>query len=122
MKAEKEADVLRQCLDYLRIRNVFCFRVNNTGIFDPARKRFRSFHGMRGCADILGILPMKALPVSDESCPTFGLFLAIEVKGPKGKLSPDQEWFLEEVRRQGGVAIVARSLRDLEDALKQEGY
>jgi hypothetical protein len=77
---------------------------------------------MRGCADILGILPMKALPVSDESCPTFGLFLAIEVKGPKGKLSPDQEWFLEEVRRQGGVAIVARSLRDLEDALKQEGY
>ncbi len=111
----KEADVLTACLDYLRLKGVLAWRSNNTGIFDPSRKCFRSFRGLKGVADILGILPRKSC---HEGRPSLqGVFLAVECKGGRGSLSPDQEWFLEEVTRRGGVAFCVRSVRELEEQL-----
>lgn len=55
--------------------------------------------GLKGKSDILGIYK--------------GKFLAIEVKRPSGRLSLDQELFLEEVKKHGGIAIIARSVEDL---------
>jgi hypothetical protein len=46
-----------------------------------------------------------------------GRFLAIEVKTPGGRVSPDQEKFLEAVRRHGGIAFVARSIDDVIEGL-----
>jgi hypothetical protein len=51
--------------------------------------------------------------VSDLICivPPFGRFLAIEVKRPKvGIISPDQEAFVQAVRKFGGVAGFATSV------------
>jgi hypothetical protein len=65
--------------------------------------------GKVGSSDIIGLLPD-------------GKFLAVEVKTPHGRLSPEQSAFLEKVRGLGGVAIVARSFRELDAALRREGY
>jgi len=42
-----------------------------------------------------------------------GRTIACEVKGPDGRLRPEQRAFLELVRQHGGVAIVAKSCRDV---------
>lgn len=49
------------------------------------------------------------------ACAPGGRFLAVEVKGPAGRVTPRQALLLEQVRAAGGVAGVARSV---EDALK----
>lgn len=43
-----------------------------------------------------------------------GRFLAIEVKSEKGRLTGMQESFLFEVNKAGGVAICAKSIKDIE--------
>jgi len=43
-----------------------------------------------------------------------GRFLAVEVKGPKGKLTAEQTNFLNAVNEFGGVGICAHSLTDIE--------
>jgi hypothetical protein len=42
-----------------------------------------------------------------------GRLLGVEVKGPKGKLQPEQRVFLGRIREAGGVAFVARDCRDV---------
>ena len=44
-----------------------------------------------------------------------GRFLAIEVKGPKGRVSAQQNLFLQAVTRSGGVGILARSVDDVKN-------
>jgi hypothetical protein len=65
--------------------------------------------GKKGNADILGCLPD-------------GRFLAVEIKTPHGRLSPDQLAFLEKISGMGGVAVVARSFCELDATLRREGY
>lgn len=48
-----------------------------------------------------------------------GRFLAIEVKAAKGKVSPHQQLFLDEIRARGGVAFVARAIDEVESALEK---
>lgn len=59
--------------------------------------------GTKGVPDILGIYK--------------GQFLGIEVKTEKGKVQPEQEAFLENIRKHGGIGFVARSLDDVIDNL-----
>jgi hypothetical protein len=46
----------------------------------------------------------------------------VECKAPDGRLSPEQREFLNEFERLGGVAVVARSFRELDAALREAGY
>ena len=46
-----------------------------------------------------------------------GRFLAIEAKAPHGKPSPAQTEFLDRVRKDGGIAILAYSVDDVIDGL-----
>jgi hypothetical protein len=116
VKGTTEATVLRSCLDYLRLRGVLAFRVNTTGVYDPARKAFRSFRGLKGVADILGVLP-RTLDVGGRRV-TVGVFLAVEVKSVRGRLTPEQVAFADAVRKAGGIPLCVRSLKDLVDALE----
>jgi VRR-NUC domain len=59
--------------------------------------------GEKGISDIIG-------------CSPEGIFIAIEVKRPGGKPSPEQLEFIENVKRNKGVAFVAYSL---DDAIRQ---
>jgi hypothetical protein len=104
----RESDVLRQVLTLLRLRGVFSWRCNTTGVWDASRRVFRAHPGRRGVADVLGILPG-------------GRFLAVECKGPRGRLTPEQSAFLDNVTKAGGVALVVRDVRELEQALDALG-
>jgi hypothetical protein len=48
--------------------------------------------------------------------------MAVEVKAPDGRLSPEQREFLETVRDLGGLAVVAKSFQDIDRALREAGY
>ncbi|MBL8967690.1 MAG: VRR-NUC domain-containing protein [Spirochaetaceae bacterium] len=103
-----EGEVLNACLEYLRLRRVYAWR-NNSGAVKlrgaaGARDRFVRY-GKPGSSDILGIL--------DD-----GRFLAIECKAPRGKGPTEaQRDFLEDIRKRGGLAFVARSVEDMEREL-----
>lgn len=104
-KAEESAN-LAAIMEFLQWSRVFAFRVNNTPVFDTTRNVFRSMGKFtrKGVADILGIVN--------------GIPLAIEVKREGGKLSKDQEDFLEEFEQNGGIAIVATSPDEVQRRLK----
>lgn len=48
-----------------------------------------------------------------------GRFLAVEMKGPTGRLRPEQAVFLERINGAGGVGFMARDLRDVHRELNQ---
>ena len=99
-----EKQIQNAILEWLEIRGAFAWQNDSVGIWDANRGAYRKRMGrfcIRGASDILGI--WRGWP------------LAIEVKRHDGKLSDDQEWFLEKFRDAGGIGIVARSL---EDAIK----
>ena len=66
---------------------------------------FRHIPVKKGISDIIGIRNEQ------------GEFLAVEVKKPGGKLTLDQQTFLEEVNLHGGIGIVVESLEELVDKL-----
>jgi hypothetical protein len=111
----KEIDVVRVCLDWLALHKIMAWRCNNTGIFDPKRKVFRSFQGLKGVSDILGIIPRTV--DLDGAKVTFGSFLAVEVKKPGESLREDQAAFLEGIRQRGGIGLCVHSLRELEEQM-----
>lgn len=99
-----EAEVQKQCLEYLKSIGIYCFR-NNTGAY--SRNGRLIHYGLKGSADILGI-------TKD------GRFLAVEVKREKGGvLSDEQKEFLFNITRNGGVAITVNSLESLVEQLKE---
>lgn len=106
-----ERDIQAACLHLLALSGVMAFRVNSGAVTGEhnGKRRFFRFNGARGCSDILGVLPRS------------GRFLAVEVKRPGGKLTPDQAAFLDRIRAAGGLALVVRSDRELEAALRVEG-
>ena len=106
-KQTPEGLVQAAILSYLDLKGIFHFRINNTGIWHPTRKIFfKPRHLTPGVSDILGIYKQR--------------FLAIEVKSSKGKVSPEQTKFLEEVIANGGIGFVARSVQDVIDGLLSE--
>ena len=95
----KEAAALVEVLKALNAHPavVWCERMNTGAARIGAR--FVRF-GFRGCPDVLGQL-------------NDGRLLGVEVKGPTGRLRPEQAFFLERVRAAGGVAFMARDCRDV---------
>lgn len=106
MQPEKRIE--NEILAWLRMINVFSFKVDRQGTFDPIRRVHRKNHNpykIRGVSDVLGCLPN-------------GRMLAIEVKTSTGRLSPHQRLFIDRVNLNGGLAFVARSLDDVKEKLK----
>lgn len=101
----KEAAALVEVLQALRAHPAVAWveRMNSGAARMGAR--FVRF-GWPGCPDVLGQLKD-------------GRLLGVEVKGPAGKLRPEQAVFLDRVRAAGGVAFVARDLRDVRRELKE---
>lgn len=67
----------------------------------------------KGVADILGITKVKVADLVAQGTEEVGIFTAIEVKTKTGKLSAHQEKFLNEVKANGGITLVARSADDV---------
>ena len=92
-KPPLEKDITRQIRAYLNMRGIWHFKV------------WQGLGSVKGVADIIGIYKCRPL--------------AIEVKTFKGKLSYHQDRFLATWKREGGIAIVARSVEDVENGLKE---
>ena len=95
----KEAAALVEVLKALNAHPavVWCERMNTGAV--RMGGRFVRF-GFKGCPDVIGQL-------------NDGRLLGVEVKGPTGRLRPEQAFFLERVRAAGGVAFMARDCRDV---------
>ena len=92
-----EKDIQRTILEYLALKGIFHYR-QNTGAFKDTQGHLYRF-GATGSPDIV--------------CVHRGRYVGIEVKGEKGKQSPAQEQFQENLERAGGMYILARSLDDV---------
>ena len=106
-KTTPESHVLDGCLRYLELRSIYHWR-NNTGAVQVRPGQFMRF-GKVGSSDILGCLPS-------------GRLLCVECKSKGGRLSPEQERFLAEVRKLGALALVVRGWQELDEALREAGY
>lgn len=95
-----EKQIENNILCFLEFVGIYAWKNQSVGIYDPVKKIYRKsnnrFH-KKGVADILGIID--------------GKFLAIEVKTPKGTISPEQRVFITKINESGGVAFVARSVQ-----------
>ncbi len=108
-----EKTILNAILRYLEIdeRVAWAHRFNTgshvvfrqEGEIEKKRRYIR--YAFPGCSDILGQLKD-------------GRFLAVECKSKSGKVSADQQAFLNCVKNNNGVAVVARSIDDVKTALE----
>ena len=67
----------------------------------------------KGSSDVIGIMPVVITP--EMVGKTIGVFMALEVKTKNGKLSTEQQDFLENIAKLGGISGEVRSV---EDAIK----
>ena len=95
----KERDIRNSIQQYLDMRGIFNFR------------QWQGQFSVRGVPDIIGIIPVS------------GKILGIEVKLPGWKFKPnnkhesEQQDFLENIRKSGGIAFFATSIEDVESQL-----
>lgn len=100
-KSITEQDIQKSILDYLRIKKYVVFKHNSTQFGIRDGKGFAFSRGEKGIPDIVGFSPE-------------GTFIAVEVKKPGGKPSPEQVEFLERVQQtKMGIGILAYSLEDV---------
>jgi penicillin-binding protein-related factor A (putative recombinase) len=99
-----EKDIRSAILAWLSTHPKYCVAWQNDsmGVWDEKKKIYRknrSQYFRKGVSDILGV--WKGWP------------LAIEVKRRGNKTTPEQDKFLADFKRYGGIAIVAYSLQDV---------
>lgn len=98
-KGKLEKVILRECLMWLKSNKIFAWR-NNVGKFQFEGGRMIGF-GIRGLADITGILPS-------------GRFFAVEAKREfGGKQSAHQKLFQQRIEANNGIYILATSAKCL---------
>ena len=92
----KERDIQKQILEYLTLKGIFHYR-NNTG----AMKTLHGFvrFGTPGSPDIFAVKD--------------GMIYGIEIKGPAGRMRPEQVTFGKNLVEAGGTYLVAKSLDDI---------
>lgn len=105
---EKEAEIQKQILLILKLKNCYPIRFNS-GIFFANKRCFRAY-----------ILPNgKSEGLPDIQFFKNGVAHFIEVKRPGGKLRPSQETVLADLQQHGAVTMVADSWEKVFDWVNQ---
>ncbi len=98
-----ESEILQAIrLEMGKMNDVLIFRNSVGGLYDKNGRFVRYGLGV-GSSDLIGLFR--------------GRFLAIEVKRPGGKRSPEQINFIEVIRRAGGLAGFAESVEQAQAIL-----
>jgi hypothetical protein len=113
MKRTTGSTLTAACLRLLDLCGIFAWRNNNTGVRRQAKGRyFWTFSGMKGAPDIIGIHEVDGIG---------GIFLGIETKAGKDRLSDAQKIFRNRCDAAGGVYLVVREIGDLTEYLTAIG-
>ena len=92
------------------------FRNQVGSLPDPRTGRLVTFGLARGSADLIG---WRTVTITPEMVgQRVAIFTSIEVKTITGHLTPAQQAWMGTVRGAGGIAGVARSVRDAEEILR----
>jgi len=111
---ENEKAIETRILKYLNsgtIPNVFAFKIQTTGIFDPKTRRFRTIKN-----------PFLWKGTSDVFCVCSGHLIAFEIKRPKpNKTYPnkDQKEFLKQIEKAGGHGFVVRCVEEVKTIMEE---
>ena len=100
MRDATEQEIQKSIIGYLKLKKYVIFKHNSTQFGVRNGKGFAFSYGTKGVSDLI-------------ACSPKGIFLAIEVKTKKGIASPEQLSFLEDVRRNRGIGILAHSLDEV---------
>lgn len=94
MKAKPplEKEITKEIRRFLNMKRIFHW------------KAWAGLGSVKGVPDIIGCYK--------------GQMLAIEVKGERGRVSPAQELFMDNLKQSGAICFVARSVQDVIDNLK----
>ena len=83
----------------------------NVGAFKAPDGRVIRYGLITGSGDLIGWRSLVITP--DMVGTTVAQFMSIEVKTPKGVVRPEQQVWADNVRKAGGIAIIARSVEDV---------
>jgi penicillin-binding protein-related factor A (putative recombinase) len=66
----------------------------------------------------IGAYTVKTIVTNSSGTPDIllsfkGQFIAIEVKAAKGRVTDLQKWHLDQIRKSGGIAFVAKSVNEV---------
>jgi hypothetical protein len=89
---------------------------NNSGVLLDRNGRPVQFGLCKGSSDLIGLRSVTIGP--EHVGQRLAVFAAVEVKAPRGRLTPEQEAFLAMVQELGGFAGPARSVEDAEQVLR----
>ena len=109
----RESDLVCEALRFLnRIPGVVAWRTNVGAVSadHKGKRRFVRF-GFPGLADIIGWKEEAEDVRGAIVC--WARFVAIEIKTGTGKLTPQQQGFLDLVNKSGGIGFVARSCENI---------
>ena len=109
-RRETEKHIQRAILEWGQYKRILMHRINVIGT--PLHKDGLTVYRPstnKGMADIHATVLVAGIPVS----------VWLEVKGKKGKLSPNQLLFKDSVEAFGGFYYVVRSIEDVESALAE---
>ena len=113
-KKIKESNIMKQIQVVLASIGVKVFR-NNVGVLKDKNGKYVRFGLVPGSSDLIG---WKTIEIRDEHLgQQLAVFVALEIKTDKGKLSAEQLNFLNSVHRAGGIANVCRSTSEALDTL-----
>lgn len=97
---KREIEIQREILDYLSTVRGARAWLNN------APSKYKNRYRPAGRSDIVGVY--------------FNVGLFIEVKKDGGRVEPEQQAFLDDMRSLGHIAFVARSVEDVKEVLVRE--
>jgi len=104
----RESDIGRDIMQYLRLRHIPAIQTHGLHYLPGGGVRIVRPH-RKGAPDIIGCMPKT------------GRMFQVEVKGPDGIVSADQEQVMREFRQAGALVFVARSVQDVADAIEKAG-
>lgn len=113
--ADKESNIVKRVMKEVSKRGARLFRNNIGQAFYPDGSVVRYGLCYPGGSDLIGWHPVVITP--EMVGKKVAVFVAVEVKGPRGRLSPEQRNFIKAVAESGGIAGVARSEKDALDLL-----
>jgi hypothetical protein len=110
-----DESAIQQAIRLLSLGPIRLFR-NNTGALKDQGGRLVRYGLCTGSSDLIG---WRTITITPEMVgQRLAVFTSIEVKTPTGHLTPAQSAWLGTVRGCGGIAGIARSVRDAEDILR----